>query len=177
MAKNGWGWILRFLYLFGPIYYHFNTLKITKSTRGAGKTFLRHALRYPESMVRLRGICLIHPAELLLKNDPQNDPVAARFFYLPEKMFGHIRGHCKADLAETWGLFFGEALPVIRPGHFMSFTYREAKTLKPYIYIYIYIICPENTYYHRHTIPRKISARKKVSPGYTKYIRAKNLPA
>merc|ERR1712110_923081 len=35
---------------------------------GAGKMILRHALRYPESMVRLRGICLIHPAELRPKN-------------------------------------------------------------------------------------------------------------
>ena len=126
-------------------------------------------------MVRLRGICLIHPAELRPKNAPQNDPVAARVFYLPEKYVGPNRGHCKADLAETWGYFSGS--PAGNPPGTLYVIYISGSEDPKTIYIYIYIICPENTYYHRHTIPRKISARKKVSPGYTKYIRAKNLPA
>ena len=57
-------------------------------------------------------------------------------FNIYKKTFVQNRGYRKADLAETWGVFFGPALPVIWPGHFMSFTYREAKILKPYIYIY-----------------------------------------
>ncbi len=32
---------------------------------------LRHALRYPESMVRLRSICRVYPAELRPKNGPK----------------------------------------------------------------------------------------------------------
>ena len=92
---------------------------------------LRHALRYPESMVRLRGICLIHPAELRPKNGPRNDLVAARFYLI--NVSAKIGGTVRPIWLKLGGYFFGKALLVIRPGHFMSLTYRETKTLKPYM--------------------------------------------
>ena len=89
---------------------------------------------------------------------------------ISQKCFGRNRGLHKADRAETWGDLFGPALPVIRPGHFMSFTNREARSGKQYITIYMGYP-PEIYLCHRHTIPRKISARENMCPGYTKYIR------
>ena len=68
---------------------------------------LRHALRYPESMVRLRGICLIHPAELRPKNDPQNDPVAARLKYLLKNVSAEIGGTVKPIWPKLGGYFSG----------------------------------------------------------------------
>ena len=54
--------------------HYINSLNPTGSTPGAGKRILRYASRYHESMVRLRCMCLIHPAKLLSKNGRQKYP-------------------------------------------------------------------------------------------------------
>ena len=46
---------------------------------------LRHAPRYPESMVRLRGIYPIHPAELLPKSTENPSET------VPKREFDYIR--------------------------------------------------------------------------------------
>ena len=139
---------------------------------------LRHARRYPESMVQLRGIYPIHPAELLPENSwfvPENGRTMTRLRpdnqISPKSVSAEIGVYIvhKADRAETWGDLFGPALPVIRPGHFMSFTNREARSGKQYIGIYIYIYCRRWGEYQKCT----------CVPGTqfpVKYLPGKNVP-
>ena len=127
-----------FVVFFRKIDHHLTPLKITKSTQGAGKMILRHALRYPEIMADCEAYTLSIRPNYFWKTTPKC-PACRPFLIFAKKCFGQNHGYRKADLAQTAGVFFGPALPVIWPGHFKSFTYREAKILKPYIYIYIYM--------------------------------------
>ena len=76
-----------FLKIFRKIYHHLTPLKITKSTQGAGKMILRHALRCPKNMVQLRGICLIH---------------------LPKSIFGYFSGKVKDSSFVSAGTVYVE---------------------------------------------------------------------
>ena len=67
---------------------------------------LRHAPRYPESMVRLRGIYPIHPAELLPKsveNSAETAPKREDYIFTGAKMISTTGSVSKNHYVELRG--------------------------------------------------------------------------